>query len=59
MGELKDKVPNIRLVALKVIKTIFSNLDDNHKQASKNTAQSMTNDPDVDVRSLSQAIYAL
>lgn len=59
LGELKDKVPNIRLVALKVIRNIYSGLDDSHKQAAKSSVQTLVNDQDTDVRGLAQGIAAM
>lgn len=58
-GELKDKVPNIKLVALKVIRNSYSNMDESHRQGVKGSAQTLVNDADPDVRSLAQVIMAL
>ena len=54
--ELKDKVPNIRLVALKVLRSILAAVDEQHKQTIKASVAPLVADPDADVKALAQSI---
>jgi serine/threonine-protein phosphatase 2A regulatory subunit A len=54
--ELKDKIPNIKLVALKVLKSIFEAADEQHRQTIKASAAPLVSDQDADVKSLAQSI---
>ena len=54
--ELKDKVPNIRLVALKVLRSVLAVVDEQHRQTIKASAAPLVTDPDVDVKALAQSI---
>lgn len=58
VSELKEKVPNIRIVALKVLKTLLPLVEESQRQFIKSSAQGLAADPDVDVRNCAQAILA-
>lgn len=58
-SQTKDRVPNIRIVSLKVLSSVYAKVDDSQKQAIRSTAQSLIQDPDVDVRQQAQAILAV
>lgn len=55
-GQMKDKVPNIRIVSLKVLSSLFRLVDDTHRQIIRSSAQGFTQDIDQDVRQLAQFI---
>lgn len=55
----KDRVPNVRLVSLKVLQTCISKADDSSRLAAKSAAQALGQDADADVRQLAQAVAAL
>lgn len=59
LPELKEKVPNVRLVALKVLRTVHRLLDDSSKGAVKSAAAGLVADPDPDVRGEALAISKL
>lgn len=54
--DLKDKIPNVRLVSLKVLKTVYSKVNESWKQQIIKAAQSMLTDGDIDVRQMANAI---
>ena len=58
-SHLNEKVPNIRIVAMKVLYSLYGKVDDSQKQAIRSSAQSSLQDPDQDVRQLAQVIMAL
>lgn len=57
--DLKDKIPNMRIVALKVLKAIYEKVDDSQKQAIRVVSQNYSNDFDSDVRQISQMILSM
>ena len=59
VAELKEKVPNVRIVALKTLITAMHVSDDQFKQSIKSSVSPLTTDSDIDVRSLSQYILKL
>jgi hypothetical protein len=56
--DLRDKVPNVRIVALKVLRSTIANLNDSVKQNIRSQVQSLCNDPDLDVKKLAAEITA-
>jgi serine/threonine-protein phosphatase 2A regulatory subunit A len=56
LPELKEKVPNVRLVALKVLRAVYKLLDDSTKSTIKSAASGLASDADPDVRSEAGAL---
>lgn len=59
ISELKEKVANIRLVALKVLKAVYPILDESVKGNVKASGQQLVSDPDADVRQAAQQLVSI
>jgi hypothetical protein len=55
---VKDRVPNIRIVALKVLLSVYGRVDEAQRVSIKSIAQGLTQDADQDVRTQAQTILA-
>lgn len=56
--DLKDKVVNVRIVALKVLYSAINRLDDSAKQTIKSHVQGLCKDSDPDIRQLATLLVA-
>lgn len=59
VAAVKDRVPNIRIVALKVLQSVYGRVDEAQRVSIKSLAQGLTQDADQDVRIHAQHILAV
>ncbi|MCQ2821211.1 MAG: hypothetical protein MJ252_28455 [archaeon] len=50
LRSLKDKIPNVRFVTIKILSKIYKNFDTNGKDKAVNAVKAMLNDEDADVK---------
>lgn len=58
LKNIKDKIPNVRLMVMKTLQTVLQYTDSTGKDKIKSTAKDLKNDDDLDVKFIANKIIS-